>query len=569
MDKTKADFTEVEQKSIPKRILQYQAMLENTEERERCDRLTNLVIKYCRPDLQSERQARHKTSESSAVRGQSMQTSIPFSRLNLASDGLQSQIVSEAIDWFRYRSRDDELNDDDGFQEWIQRCERHMYNVFSDTNFYPLCHPMFMNALSIGNSPQFIEEDVSERRPVCQAFQVTNVWFSVDRYGRITAAHREFWLGAEEAWQEFRDKEQWLSKALKEAVVKDPLKKFRFIHAYYKKGHTVMRGKPYDRAFQSFYIQADNNPNNEDDGAVLREEGYNGSRWINWRFMHDGLAPYGRGVLGNAIVTVQQLHYAHRDLKEASQLSVKPPVLADRNLKGRLRLLPNGVTWRDNSQYTVEEAYNRRDYPFGVEIVERHENEIDELLNIALLLLLTRSEKQMTAREAVGKLQEKAALLGPRLRWLQKDFLSPTHDIFWDIEARAGRLPEPPRSVLRYIEKHGELRLDTVYMGPLAQMQQAMHGTRRLESTLVTAEPIMRIAPEVVPKVDWVEVFERELDRGGWPQDTIRSDQEYRRIMAERQDLERQAQQAQLNRDQAEAFKKMTEGYVQRDKVAR
>lgn len=549
--------SELRQRPLPKRIERFQSQLEQAAARQGMTKLSNLVIRYARPDLPIIREGRSGNTPLE-MGGGGMYTSSPFTNLNLAADGLQSQVVSEAIDWFQYRVRDQELQQDDQVQEWQQRCERYFYDLFTDTNFYPQCPDMFQDAMSLGNAPMFVEEDVSRGKPVCQKLFIGNVYLTVDQHDEIQAVHRRFWLNAQAAFDMFKGAN--LSRELLRAVIQDPTQQFEFLHACYRKDNSLLEGVPpqwRNREWMCFYIQADN-PNNASDAGILRSEGYHRLPYLNWRYMRNDT--YGRGVLGNAIVTVQSLHFAHRDLQDASAKAINGPVIADRSFQGRLRLNPRGVNWRENPNQDITPVYRQLEYPFGVDIVQRFENEVAELLNVSLLLILTRSEKEMTAREAMLRLQEKAALLGPRVRWLERDFLNPVHNLFWDIEEAAGRIPEPPRVILDRMAAGLDISVDTKYIGPLSQTQQALYSTRKMEATLATAEPVMRIAPDVIHKVKWDEVFEEILDRGNWNQATIRSDAEYRRIMQERKELQDQMADAQLNQQNADAANKLMTG---------
>jgi len=569
---TVAEVMEVMQnKTLSEALLDEQKSLEMAADRQNYEALAEEVIAYARPDLTNVATAqRDDQTQKSGKRGTSMKTSEVYIDLLLAAYGFQTQTASPSLDWFSYRMVDPTLRDDDDVQAWLQQREQVAYQMFRRSNFYPIQTSVWKDGLSLGNAPVMIEENRELSGMTVKKFHPGNTYFQCDAEGNYLLMHRRFWLSAGEAWKLFAPSREFLSTDLLTCLRNgDQWRRFEFLQCYRRQDDLLLGKRPYEyrtRLWNSLYLQAQSDKH-KDAGSqgILRTsgradgpvEGSHLSRFANWRYDWDPEETYGRGPGQHGIVTIKRLHGSHGDVMTAAQRGLNSPLVADKMQKGRLDLNPGAVNWRDNPAQQIQRIYDRIDYPYGVDMLQRFSTEVQDLFHVSLLRILTQSEKPMTAREATLLYQEKASLIAPAVTSHERDFLEPSHANAWQIAAAEDPdyYKSMPDMLKRIYDQGGKGEIEVEFQGMLAQTQRAMVGLRRMEAALGGAEAVLAIEPTVRDKVNWDEVFEKQLDDSGWWQDTIRSDDEVAAIRQQRLQMHLQEVQAEIQQRLGSAAK--------------
>jgi hypothetical protein len=550
-------------KTLAEQLLDEQSGLERSSYRQNYDELTEEVIEYARPDLIGVLSAQTgNDTDKGARRGRNSRTSEVYTDIVLAAHGFQTQTASPSLDWFSYRMKHKDLEDDDEVQAWLQAREQTAYQMFQGSNFYSIQTPVWKDGLSLGNAPGMVEEADGLSGIVVKKFHVANTYWLCNALGEYEVVHRKFWLTAAEAWRMFSPSRHLLSTDLLACLRNgDQWHQFQFLQCYRRQDDLVFAGRDYKyhpRAWSNLYIQMHSDKHKDGttqgilrtggsaDGPV---DGHNTCRFFNWRYDYDPEdGGYGRGPGQHGIGTIKRLHGIHGEMMMAGQRAVNGPLISDRMNRGILQLNPGGVTFRDNPNQDIRPIYQRIDYPFGIDMLERQSREVQDLLHVAILRILTQSSKPMTAREATLLYQEKAALIGPAVQSHEHDFLQRCHAIAWEVQA----IEDPdyyrsmPDVLKRVFDQGGNTGIEVEFQGMLAQTQRAMIGLRRMEAALGSSEAVLAINPDSRDIVDWDKVFERQLDDSGWWQDTIRTDDEVAQIRRQRLEMHMAAVNAEV-----------------------
>lgn len=147
----------------------------------------------------------------------------------------------------------------------------------------------------------------------------------------------------------------------------------------------------------------------------------------------------------------------------------------------------------------------------------------------------------MTAREVMERTNEKMQQLGPVVQRMQFEFLSNIIERVYNILDRAGVFPQPDNPDLAQTLAQQEIRIE--YISPLAQAQK-MSGLVNIEQGLAFVANVAQMSPDVLDKIDYSEAVSRYLDMVGAPASIKRSDDDFKKIQAQKQAAQQQQQQA-------------------------
>jgi hypothetical protein len=195
-------------------------------------------------------------------------------------------------------------------------------------------------------------------------------------------------------------------------------------------------------------------------------------------------------------------------------------------------------------------------YPFGAEERREFRQAVMDNFQVDYFVALSRAAQENANLREIHVMEikgEKVALMGAGLGTLNS-VLDKINEHVFDIEMKAGRLPEPPQILLdKMFEeqqpgKQGKAGvIDIDYIGPLAQEQKRMFKTEGIRYGLEAVRPIVelqRVAGVPVTALDRLKVedtVEEIFDANGMPQKLMNSDEEVEAIqMARAQDIREQ-----------------------------
>lgn len=462
------------------------------------------------------------------------------------ASGMMNGITSPTRPWFKLRV--DGTEEDYTVQAWLSDCERRMMTVFQESNFYQAMAIMYFDLVVFGSACVIVYENFDN---VIHCFNpcLGEFYFDLNNDLEVGTVAREFTLTYQQMIAEFG--EERVSPEVRNMQRTDGGARSREKMI----GHII---EPNDGAFglvpsrfrfREVYWEI-GSPNN----TLLRSKGFHDWPCMNPRWDVQSNDPYGRAPGMDALGDIKQLQMETRRKGEAIDKMVRPPMVADVQLKNQpMSLLPGGVTYvsgLSRDREAVRPLYSIMP-PIGemMQDIREIQQRIKITFHNDLFTGITDLQTVRTATEIDARREEKLVLLGPVLERIlsSREGLGSAIDRVWGIMLRGGLFPDPPRS-LRDQPTH--IQVDYVSMLAMAQKGIATAGIEKLWGF---AGNLAAVRPDILDKLDADQTIDEYAAALGVSPKIIIGDD---RVAAMRQD--RQQQQAAAHA--AEAGMAATEG---------
>ena len=198
-----------------------------------------------------------------------------------------------------------------------------------------------------------------------------------------------------------------------------------------------------------------------------------------------------------ALQDVKGSNVMSKTLLGAAQMSVDPPLNIPAELIGKVEWRPRGYNYFASADRQVSTINTNINYPIGRDSADTKQEMIEKHFFVDFFLMLANAERQMTATEVMEKQGEKAIILGASISRLNRESISRTIDLTFDILFRKGIIQPPPFDVE---ETDGNIQIE--YLGALAQAQKRMFSTQGIKAGIEVAAPIFQLFPETMDLID-------------------------------------------------------------------
>ncbi|MDP2218550.1 MAG: portal protein [Methanolobus sp.] len=470
--------------------------------------------------------------------------------LNLFADGLHGYMINPSSLWFvrRLPRHLRHLEDNPEVRQWLEDRQSVTYSALQDSNFYSEMRTYFRDGGSIGTASLCVEEDFASGKLVFTCLHPKEGYIAEDKYGNVDTFFRKVKKTARQAEQDFG--KDIISDKIKNALTNNPYTEFTFQHFVFPRTNFDDRKiSSINKRFASIWIESNGD-------NILRESGYNMFPYMVWRYAKNSNELYGRSPASFALVEIKGLNVIAKSLLKAGEMSVDPAYNIPAEMMGKVRLVPHGMNYYGSD-------YNRKitpvttgiTYPIALDREEKKREIIEKHFHVEIFLMLERAEREMTAREVMERMGEKASVLSASIGDLTV-VLDRIIDYVDMIETEAGRMPPLPDVLMSYAMA-GIKTIDTVYMGPLAQAQKRLFETQGIRAGLELAAPLFTLSPDSLDAVNVDETVKEIFMSSGFPQSCLNMPET---MMALRQArAEAQAEQARSMQSdlQADVLKKL------------
>lgn len=531
-----------------------------------CDELIDIF----RPDI-----VRFSGSEDRNVEllGEYMMEGTAAWSARLMAEGWQGYLVSRSIEWFQHAIGDLHLKGNDEVNKWLQGFDEQMYSAYGDSTFYESLGSYCRHGVTVGSPVVIIEEDErtgkvydyvphpAERYLGQNAFGETDTLYlkrdrtvkeAYELYGKATRKVTE------EGTKVTRGNKAF-SVSLENSYASGSLdEKKTFIKCFHFYLDPIFEGVKQEEKptapWMAYTVELDN-----DKKKICKIERYWTKPFIDWPYEKDPAEVYARTPAWYCYYDAKSLQEARQGLLMAGSISNRPPMWLPAFLKKNIELFPEGMNFfaPAHAEFMPKPILTGENYPIGKDMEDLLRTSVERWFHVKFFLMLSQwSEQQKAPPTAYHIMQmagERAVLLAPRIGNFTRK-LEQIDNRHVDIEQRAGRLPEPPPIVL----EESEGKLTPEFIGPLAQVQQQYHSTRRMSNTMMQIEPFLNIDPMVAHKIKAEVAVERILEKNRFIQDAIRSDDEYKRILAAFAQAEQERQGIEVAERAAEAVPKLS-----------
>lgn len=459
-------------------------------------------------------------SPNSMTRGRPINSSIidPTATfaVRICAGGLMSGLASPSRPWFKILPSMNGDKIDNAGREWLDNVEEIIYTILAGSNFYDSFAQECEDLVVFGTAPCIIYEDEAEILR-CYNPVVGEYYLSSGATLRVDGLFRTFvftvsqivdFFGLENCPQDIQILWKQKGSGLQtERIVAHAIEPNYSIDG--SDVGVVPGGFTWREVYWLYGAGGT---------APLSLKGFMEQPFTAGRWSTQSNDAYGRSPGMDILPDVVQLQVETMRKAEAIEKMVRPPLIADMQLKNQpSSILPGHVTYVQNLGpgsgmrpiYDVNPDINAM--MLDLQAIQQR---IKVGLFNDLFLMLEQNDGKRTAYEVAQKLQEKLQVLGPVIEGLLSGSLKPKLKRAFGIAKRRGLIPPPPDSM-----KGEPLDIQFSSMLALAQKAAATGGLERIVAVIGNLFPVF---PEAKDKLD-ADVFIDEMNNLlGNPQKIIR-----------------------------------------------
>ena len=445
-------------------------------------------------------------------------------------------------------------------QKWLQDSADVAYSAFNRSNFYDVSTEFIRDGVTAGTSHLLIEEDVAQARIVCTVPHFRECYIAENNFGQVDTNYRVYKMTLRQFVQKFGlDEMKRADENFQKEYESNMYAEREVLHAVYPRedyepGRIDAKGKKWASDWvyrKGGKILGSNLREGDQDITMLGEGGYSSMPILSWRWRKNSdEGCYGRGPAHDAWISIALDNQMGRTNLITGQKAAEPPLVADSALRNKIMRGPNGITFIDNARANIS-AYapvplngtGVQQLPFSIEYQDRVAQTVKDHFHTDVFMLLSQIGQQKgmgrPVTEQIFEMQnEKAAILGTIIGNLQSEGFNPLITRFFDIESRAGRIPEAPQILLD--SYHGPVEIQ--YLGMLAQAQTRLTKVRAIQSGLGILQQIAQVDSTVVHYMNTGDMLREGWDAVGAPANGVLPQKQVEQILL---NLQKQAQQQQ------------------------
>jgi hypothetical protein len=472
---------------------------------------------------------------------------------NLAS-GLVSGKSSPTRPWFKLRVGTVDSTQTSPTSLWLAECERILYLIFSESNFYNAIAVFYFDLVIFGTAALLIYEDF-ENVINCINPCLGEYYVDIDGKYRPTIFYREFTLTVSAIVSEFGydNCSESVQKAYDDKGGANLTREVIVAHSVEPNddGRASEFGFAERFKFRELFWEwggsAAPQGSNVQSRGFLRKKGYLEQFAIVDRWDTVSNDAYGRSPAMDALPDQKQVQLETRRKAQAIDKMVNPPLVADVQLKNQpASLLPGGMTYvqgfTSSGKPGIASVYDTHQFPVN-EITEDL-NEVKARLGKTFFndVLMTASQYEtrsnVTAVEWNMRKSESLVALGPAIDRVDNEALGPTIDRVFAMAARAGILPPPPPEI------QGQM-ININYVSMLKQAQDAT-AAGGIEALLKVAGELVAVVPSAMDNIDVDYALDKYSALNNNDPKLIRSPEALAQIRADAKQQAQAAQQAQI-----------------------
>ncbi len=475
--------------------------------------------------------------------------------VRVCAAGLMSGLASPSRPWFKITPKLKNFQPDEDGRAWMDEIENRLYTILAGSNFYNCFAQECEDLVVFGSAATIIYED---ERDLIRLYNpcVGEFFFASGATLRVDGLYRRFlmtilqivdFFGLENCPAEIQKLWQAKGSSLQiEKIIAHSIEPNFGIGA---NGAGKIPGNYTWREVYWIYGAANEKPLSM---RGFMDQPFTASRWAT-----QSNDAYGRSPGMDVLPDVMQLQVESLRKAEALEKQVRPPLLADAQLKNQpASTLPGEVTYVQNLNATsgMRSIYQvNPDIRGMMEDIKEIQARIKTgLLNDLFNLFSEIPQGKMTAYETAQRVQERLSQAGPVIDNMLGESLKPKLQRVYKIAERRGMLPPAPDSM-----KGIPLDLSFVSILALAQKAAATGGIERLAAFIGN---LSAADPSAMDKFNMDEAIDEMNTLLGNPQKIIRDDKEVAQIRKARADAQQKAEASQMASQDANSIKNVAAG---------
>ncbi len=475
--------------------------------------------------------------------------------VRVCASGLMSGLASPSRPWFKITPKLKNFEPDEAGRQWMDEIENRLYTILAGSNFYNCFAQECEDLVVFGSAATIIYEDEKElirlyNPCIGEFFFASGATLRVDGLYRrflMTIAQIVDFFGLENCPGEVQ--KLWQAKGSSLQIEKIIAHSIEPNFGIGKDNAGKVPGNYTWREVYWVYGAANEKPLSM---RGFMDQPFTASRWAT-----QSNDSYGRSPGMDVLPDVMQLQVETMRKAEALEKQVRPPLLADAQLKNQpASTLPGEVTY---VQGLTQTSGMRSIYQVNPDIRGMMEDikEIQGRIKVGLLndlfnLFSEIPQGKMTAYETAQRVQERLSQAGPVIDNMLGESLKPKLMRVYRISERRGMLPPPPDSM-----KGIPLDLTFVSILALAQKAAATGGIERLAAFIGN---LAAADPTAMDNFNVDEAIEEMNSLLGNPQKIIRDKADVEQIRKQRAQVQQQAHASQIAGQDANTIKSIAAG---------
>ncbi len=452
---------------------------------------------------------------------------------DLLAGQIHANLVSPSVKWFNFDFRDADLKRNTAAQQWLDNLEDQCWRAFADSDFNLQVSEFIIDLVTYGSAVMFEEEEDENTWEGIDftTIPVRDTYFEPDSRGKPLKLYRRLQYTTLQVLDRFDMPSEWI-QAYKEHDDVD--KKWTIWFCIYprdaeRKAYEDADIKPTKiaplvRPWGYKYVMADGL-------ETLEEGGYYKMPAFHTIWKATAGSRNGHSPAFICLSDILQLNEVVKQSSEARAKAIDPAMITtERGVLGDVDLEPGGLTVvTEMDQLMVMESKARFDV--ADDEIYRLQTSIRAVFFIDKLEL--KDSPVMTATEVNVRYDRMMRQFASTLGRLQSTFLDPLLHLTISILMRHGVVEPQP-------EEFGDAEFDIIYTGPIPRAQQA-ETARAIEQLMADYAALGEIFPELLDLVD-PDKMGHELARvRGVPTHILRTEDELKKIRAERAQQEQVA----------------------------
>jgi len=320
----------------------------------------------------------------------------PALALQRFSAALASLATPKNRMWHDLKAIEESLNDDEAVKDYTDAVRDILFSARYSANFDTAVQECYTDAGCFGNACMYVGERLGKglyyrHVPLEQAYWLTN------EYGVVDWVDREFSMTARQAYERFGDR---LPATIINAKERTPNQRFWFVHMVRpNKDREEERRDARGMAYESLYISLTGS-------EIVGNGGYRTMPYSVLRFTGD--SNYGEGPCALVLPDIKMLNVMNRDMMQAAELAVMPPLLAARDgvfSATGINLTPGAVNYGgvdDQGRQLAIPMQFGANIPIGLEMMEQKRMVINDALWNTLFQILV-DTPAMTATDGFSR----------------------------------------------------------------------------------------------------------------------------------------------------------------------
>ena len=413
----------------------------------------------------------------------------PQLALQTYKSGLTGRILQPRLNWFTFGVADEDLMDRRDVRMWISKAVQGCNTLLGPSNLFVQMTEMFGVGGRLGTATLYRYWDERYGREVFLLQDTWGIYLQENDADEVDTVYRMCYMTAQKLVQRFGE-----SNVDAEVVrlYNDPQQRFtkvKVLHAVQPNpNYNPKKADKDSKRYQSWYIDIAHE-------KVMSTGGYAVMPYVTWRVEKSPNEVYGRGPAWRALTDIKALYaYMETDLA-AQQMNVNPVKGIPEEQRGKIAWVPGGKWYYEDAGRDIKQS-QPVEVRQGLDREIRKQQIIDMHFLVPQFSMMQRLGLDPGDKATLGhvaRIEEEIAVnLGPQVVGLDKDVLDPLIDGVFQDAWEAGYIPPPPKILVDSLKGR---RLDTIYLGPLAQAQRRFTEQEPYRRALANVAAMLQMDP--------------------------------------------------------------------------